>query len=128
VPAAATAAHARGRGARPDGRPGCRTAGPGSASRRRSGLRTRDGRRRKIRICPLGAGPRRALTRRRRRCPAPQRSLPGPGRHAVARRSDTGTGGTGPGVSPGRWWCVGTAERRACAAIAVPPRGTRGYS
>jgi len=68
------------------------------------------------------------MTRRHTRCPdlGGQPSELGP--HAAARRSDTGTGGTGPGVSPGRCWCAGTADWLAVAAIAVPPRGTRGYN
>ena len=60
VPAAATAARARSRVVTPDGTPGCRTAGTGSASRERSGPRTRDGRRRKNPDSSAGAGPRRA--------------------------------------------------------------------
>src|SRR5512135_2533851 len=124
VPAAATAARAGGRAATPDDRPGCRTAGTGSASRGGSAPRIPDDRSRKNRIRRLRAGPRRAMTR----YPDLGSRPPELGRLAAARHSDTGTADTGPGVSPGRWWCVGTADRRACAAIAVPPRGTRGYS
>ena len=50
------------------------------------------------------------------------------GPYAAARSSASGTAGTALGVSPGRWWSVGTAGRRAVAATAALLRGTQGYS
>jgi hypothetical protein len=127
APAAATAAPARSPAATPDGRTGCKTADTDSASRARSALHTPDGRSKKIRNRPLGADPR-AAADIRTRCPAPRDWPPRLRPHAGARRSDTGTAGSDPGVSPGRWSSAGTFGWPAFAATAAPPRGTRDYS
>ena len=49
-----------------------------------------------------------------RRCPAPREALPGLGRPAGARRSDSGTAGSEPGVSPDPWGSADTAGWPAC--------------
>jgi hypothetical protein len=127
-PAAATAAPARSPAATPDGRTGCKTAGTDSASRVRSALRTPDGRSKKIRIPPLRADPRTPASYPRMGNRAPWRWLPWLRPRGDARRSDSGTAGSGPGVSPGRWPSSGTVGWLAFAATDVPPRNTRGYS
>jgi hypothetical protein len=128
APAAATAARARSRAAKPDGKRGCKTAGTGSASKARTGCSTPVDRSKKIRDHPLGAGPRAAGLRLHRPCPTPRDRHPGLGPLAAARRNDIGTAGSAPGVSPVRWPSADTAGRPAFAASAAPPRGTRGCS
>ena len=54
--------------------------------------------------------------------------MPGLGPPADARRSDSDTAGTGPGVSPGHWGSADTAGWPAFAATAEPRRGIRGYN
>jgi hypothetical protein len=128
APAAATAAPARSPAATPDDKTGYKTADTGSASRARSALHTPDGRSEKIRNRPLGAGPRAAAPDTSTRCPTRLGRPSGLQPRADARRSDTGTAGSGRGVSPGRGPSVDTVGWPASAANDGPPRGTRGYS
>jgi hypothetical protein len=112
----------------PDGTPRYKTADRGFAPRVRNGLHTQDGRSQKIRNRRLGAGPRTLAPRIRTGCRGPRYPPPWLRRPAGARRSDTGTAGSGPGVFPGRWPSAGTVGSPASAAIAAPPRDTRDYS
>ena len=126
--AVATVARARSRAVTPDGRRGCKTVARGFASRAGNLPRIPDGRNKKTRNRRLRAGPRRVPTPRNTGCPVPPRSRVDPPRRAAARRNDRDNAGSGPGVSPDRGRSVDTAERRAAAATAAPPRDIPGYS
>ena len=126
--AAATVARARSPAVTLDGKPGCKTAGRGCASRVRSTLHNPAAHSEKIRNPRLRAGPRATRFRPHTPCPASRDRRPRPEPRAGAPRNDTGTAGSDRGVSPGRGSCADTVGRPVFAATAAPPRGTRDYS
>jgi len=128
VRAAAIAAPVRSPAATHDGRTSYRTAGRDFVSGVRSVLHTPDDHSKKIRNRRLGADPRTALSRTHMTCPALRDRYPGLGPPAGARRNDTGTAGSDPGVFLDRGSSADTAGWPVSAAIAAPPRDTRDCS